>query len=53
MKERTWICVMTVSLLSVWFLAYACGYYNAKKQLCAETQGKYDFCVQKVIWEEI
>ena len=31
--------------------SYTLGAKETLAQKCAETQGKYDFCVQKVNWE--
>ena len=34
-----------------WLLFWTWGEESILAQKCAETQGKYDFCVQKVNWE--
>lgn len=47
--------VIIMILLICLFAGSYTSYENGKKdgiaQKCAETQGRYDFCVQKVNWE--
>lgn len=42
---------LIVGMLISAILCSASCEHSVLKQKCAETQGKYDFCVQKVNWE--
>ena len=41
-----------VFFMGIAFILFIVFFYeNPLEKKCAETQGKYDFCVQKVSWE--
>lgn len=47
------ICLLALSAagITIGIVAYDEGYGAALKQKCAETQGRYDFCVAVTNWE--
>lgn len=52
---KAFICIGVLIILYLLFALFtfgaACGEINALARKCAETQGKYDFCVQKISYE--